>query len=439
MTLVPYSLYDGQTMHNISSGSRSITPLLAFGIFSSGFIYVHALGVIFLSEAILAAFCVWSIIWEKITWRIFLFWTIAIIYIVVYLFVDTVIHKGKMEYLYADIGAYILFVVNSTSVYYLLRKTAVSAPASCAGLAVALLCMSFITGNPLVPEHRTGWYSGLGGAVTIASFAVAWLIGFKSWLLPVPFIMVAIGAANNSDRGTMALMLIVGLISVWNSLGGFSIPRRNKVTGIFLSACVGLGMMIIGVIGMSFAAERGWLPTAMAEKIKTQSRSGEIVQTLIAARPDTYVAALAISRRPVLGYGSSGDDSTIRRALLETLVFANTDAWFTRGEDRLPFHSAALMAWARGGVIGGFLWAYILGTTVIVLHATFLWRNRTVLVLWPCALLFLYKGIFEPGPPRVLDALLFGMMLWGAEWISVINNIQDARVSERFARSIMHT
>lgn len=181
-----------------------------------------------------------------------------------------------------------------------------------------------------------------------------------------------------------AASLLVGLLNIYmgsRSLGGTSIlgPAVCMVRNILAQRSRGgiwirrrltlprAGVAIAFVLLAAFAtletyrwaAENDMLGEKAREKYEAQSRSR--FGLLIGGRAEVLAGIIAVSKSPIIGYGSWPlDKQGFYIQMCELLDEKPNMLFYKTGYPMIPCHSHVLQAWVQNGILGGVFWLYVL-------------------------------------------------------------------------------
>ncbi|MBK8907399.1 MAG: hypothetical protein IPM60_05715 [Rhodospirillales bacterium] len=146
---------------------------------------------------------------------------------------------------------------------------------------------------------------------------------------------------------------------------------------------------------------------------------------LAAARPDTIAALYAISKRPLLGFGSTNVDSNVYDFWVDvsTASYLGQDNYYSLMQNHqarqwelgTPSHSHLFGAWADAGILAALCWFAVLGLSIYVLARSMLWRNPYAPLFVYITLDTIWNVLFSPGPHRMDVALHLMVLVYAAE------------------------
>lgn len=188
-----------------------------------------------------------------------------------------------------------------------------------------------------------------------------------------------------------AAPLLAGSIPAFRNRSGD--PRQRAMKLILLAVMAG-GAAWLTHEAIQFARQIGIYNAA--ESAKFQSQDSGKLGVLFGGRPEGPVAVQAIMDSPIIGHGSYASDPKYtvmmqdyqyKMGYTQNDKIVDTDS---EGDPLIPAHSHLTMAWIDGGVLGSFLWFYL---------------------LWVCGRSIVrLTDIFHPLAP--LYCLFFVMMFW---------------------------
>jgi hypothetical protein len=253
------------------------------------------------------------------------------------------------------------------------------------------------------------WRLGLGTAATLSLVTAFYLFPRLRYLAPALLVLMAGLDVYLESRSLAVVTILIAIYALARSFGPQSNPNKFRFSSL-CAVMAGLGLFaFLGLQAFTWMAEAKLLPDSMIEK--NQMQAGNSYGFFAAARTDTFVAMYAITKRPIIGYGSGVFDADVFGFYAEVTAASYHDAHVSSSvfkniyeEDwslGIPSHSHLFGAWADGGVFAALSWMFVLGLVVKMLVRTWRWDH-------PFALLFAFVGImtiwdvlFSPGPVRM--------------------------------------
>jgi hypothetical protein len=283
-----------------------------------------------------------------------------------------------------------------------------------------LLAVIFGFGLSFIVVHWTGgavseefdqlpWRLGLGAAVTLMAVTTFAVLPRARLLLTLGLFALAGIHLYFESRSLAAITVIVAIYCLLSVIWARSYPAKFKlealtaiILSIFLSAYA-------GPLVFTWLADAKLLPESLVTKNQLQAANRYGV--LAAARPDTFTALYAISKKPILGYGSGVFDSEVFAFYAEVNAASYRDSQLSRNVFKsiyqqdwllgIPSHSHLFGAWADAGIFAAMSWLFILWLDLKMLARLWRWGH-------PLAPLFVFVGIetiwdvlLSPGPIRL--------------------------------------
>jgi hypothetical protein len=273
------------------------------------------------------------------------------------------------------------------------------------------------------------WRLGLGASATfimVAVFAVA--PKARLWLTLGLFCLAGLHLYFES-RSLAAITCVVAFYCLLATFWARPYPAAFKVQT--------LSAIVVSIVVFAYAGPLlfTWLADSrlLSENLvtKNQVQAANRYGFLAAARPDTFTALYAISKKPILGYGSGNFDSEVFAFYAEVNAASYRDAQLSRRvfksiyqEDWLlgiPSHSHLFGAWADAGIFAALSWLFIVWLNLKMLAQLWRWGH-------PFAPLFVFVGIetlwdvlLSPGPIRLDIAVRVAVIATAFRYIDLCN------------------
>ena len=266
--------------------------------------------------------------------------------------------------------------------------------------------------------EQFSWRLGLGAAVTLIVVSLFGLMPRARFGLTLALFGLSALHLYLSSRSLAAITLLVAILCLVATFWGRARPAEFRTRSL-AAVVVSLSLFAyVGPLAIGWMANAQLLPENLVTKNQLQAANS--YGFLAAARPDTFTALYAISKRPVLGYGSGVFDADVfsfyaevnaasyRDAHLSRSVFKNiyTQDWL----QGIPSHSHLFGAWADAGIFAALSWFFALWIDLKMLARLWRWGH-------PLAPLFVFVGIatlwdvlFSPGPIRLDMAIRLVIM-----------------------------
>ena len=215
--------------------------------------------------------------------------------------------------------------------------------------------------RPFIDALIGGWYTQV--PVSVSAF--------------IMFAFFVFSAITTASGRSMALATIGGVAILL--LGGKKRRRMQffkKSFGIFVFGCIIAAFVLGG--SYKFAAQNGWLGEKAREKYESQMKDRESVLGILqGGRGEVFIGLTACIDKPLWGHGPWPLDKNdyVKRYLEKYGTAAEWDAYFSHerylsliGMTRyhlIPGHSHLISFWLSYGIIGFFLWVYVLYLIVV--------------------------------------------------------------------------
>ena len=119
-------------------------------------------------------------------------------------------------------------------------------------------------------------------------------------------------------------------------------------------------------------------------------------------RLDFFCGLIAVSNSPIIGHGSwATDKQEYYRKTCEWLKVEVNEDFYKKGYPLIPSHSAILSTWVETGILGSFLWFYLLYLCVRALFVKTLDDRRMRLMILTGAVSGIFNILFSPMYSRI--------------------------------------
>lgn len=224
------------------------------------------------------------------------------------------------------------------------------------GIVVGLLAGSLLHPDPFAAAdpwkfaYATPMMLALGTALTQGKF------GGREHLHVAAFAGAAVLNLILGFRGMAGVCLLVTAYLLVQRVVASREEINSRGGPLRATTLLALGLVLTfgGLAVYRSAASSGSLGVEAEKKLNAQSRIGK--GTVVDARPQVYVAMLAIRDSPIIGHGSWAKDPKYERLL---------PGAFGQGSNSsepglIPAHSHLFGAWVNAGVLGAVIWLYVL-------------------------------------------------------------------------------
>ncbi len=285
------------------------------------------------------------------------------------------------------------------------------------GYAASYVMIIFIGGaEGAIGEIYTEqpWRLGLGFAVTLAVCILTTLVKRLQFAGPWLLVLLAVIHLFAGARAMALFTLIAAVCSLVGVTTGSSRPPKpgffRTLTLLFLASVAA----VFAYIGMVIATNNRWMPTEELQQ-KMEMQLDSPYGLLAAARPDTAAALFAISKNPVVGYGSSGYDYEVYRfySMVSASSFFGTSGYDSILQSQLnkewelaiPSHSHIFGAWVDAGFLACISWLVVLWMSIFVLLQSVQFKSEWAALFCFIAANNMWDLPFSPGPIRMDMAL----------------------------------
>lgn len=318
----------------------------------------------------------------------------------------------------ARVGTYVLLAALIPIVAVLVNRDWRRMLAVVLGYGSSYLVVWFIGSSSSETFEQLPWRLGLGAAVTLIMVALYGLmprarLGLTLALFGLSGLHLYLGS-----RSLAAVTILVAFYCLVATFSGRNRPAEFKTKSL-AAIIISLGLFVaIGPLVIDWMANARLLPENLVTKNQLQAANS--YGFLAAARPDTFTAIYAISKRPLLGYGSGVFDAEVFSFYAEVNAASYRDAHLSRNVFKniytqdwlqgIPSHSHLFGAWADAGIFAAFSWFFVLWIDLKMLARLWRWGH-------PLAPLFVFVGLanlwdilFSPGPIRLDMAIRLMIM-----------------------------
>jgi hypothetical protein len=189
------------------------------------------------------------------------------------------------------------------------------------------------------------------------------------------------------------------------------------------------------VAGLRVATSADLLPEGLQRK--TEAQLNNPFGLLFGGRPDTATAVYAITKRPLLGYGTTNVNPEIllfyrelNASVLSNLIRPDAAAAIAYTREwslGTPSHSHLFGAWVDAGVLAALCWLFYLWIAIYVLQRSFFWRHPFQPLFVFVSLLILWDTLFSPGPHRMDVAIRFTVLMLAVQIFSQFDSVRGGR------------
>jgi O-antigen ligase len=246
------------------------------------------------------------------------------------------------------------------------------------------------------------------------------------------FVLAAIHVYYES-RSLAAITGVVALYCLVTTFSARHSPAELKVQTLAAMLISIVMLVYSGPMILNGLAQSKVLPETLITK--NQLQASNTYGFLAAARPDTFTALYAISKKPILGYGSGVFDPEVFSFYAEVNAASYRDAQMSRRiyksifqEDwalGIPSHSHIFGAWADSGIFGAVSWLFLMWLCLKILAQSWRWGH-------PFAPLFIFVGLetlwdvlFSPGPIRLDIAIRVVIIATALRYIDLSHLVEN--------------
>lgn len=271
------------------------------------------------------------------------------------------------------------------------------------------------------------WRLGLGFAVTLAACTVASMNPKLRYFGPISLVLLAAVDVLEGARSTAVISLISGALSLGALTMGTLAPKPVSVASKWgMVVIAGLASALIYFMAIA-ATNAGLIPTAELQQ-KMEEQVNSPYGLLATGRPDTAAAIYAISKRPIMGFGSSGYDYDVYvyYSIVSMSQYSEVDSYEGLLQQQLnqewelsiPSHSHIFGAWVDAGILGPISWFVVLWFSFSVLLQSIKFRSEWSSLFCFVAINNLWDLPFSPGPIRMDMALRIVILFFAVRMIN---------------------
>jgi O-antigen ligase len=187
-------------------------------------------------------------------------------------------------------------------------------------------------------------------------------------------------------------------------------------------------LVLIAVKAMEFATENNLLPEELQKRMELQASNPYGI--LAAGRPDTVAALYGISKRPLIGYGSTNVDPEVYAYYLDlawsSYIWESSysgllaAAWASEWTYGTPSHSHVFGAWVDAGILAALCWFAVIYLAVKIVMQMMLWRHPLTPLIVLVSIATVWDVLFSPGPHRMDIAIRLIILIHAAELLRAI-------------------
>lgn len=265
------------------------------------------------------------------------------------------------------------------------------------------------------------WRLGLGMAVTLAvCVVIAGIPPARRWGALALLVLAGVHLVMQS-RSLAITTGLTGVLALIAQLRGHRPPLAFRPVVVVAAAAAAALAMFSVYEALRYAVEHNMLPTELQEKMETQARNPHGI--LAAGRPDTVAAMYAVTKQPLIGFGSTNVDPDVYAYYLD-LAWSSyheqanyegllQNAWTREWTLGTPSHSHLLGAWVDAGVLAALCWFAVLLLALEIIVRMSVWQHPMQPLFVLIALATMWDVLFSPGPQRLEMAIRLTVLLYG--------------------------
>jgi hypothetical protein len=323
--------------------------------------------------------------------------------------ISNIINQSPSPSTIARVGTYILLAALIPILAVIVNRDWRRLLAVIFGFGFSFIVVHWTGGSVSEEFDQLPWRLGLGAAVTLMAVTTFAIFPRASLLLTFGLFALAGIHLYFESRSLAAITFIVSVYCLLSIIWARPYPaifKAKALAAIVFSICM---FAYAGPLMLTWLADAKLLPESLATKNQLQAANRYGV--LAAARPDTFTALYAISKKPILGYGSGVFDSEVFKVYADVSAASYRDSQLSRNVFKsiyqqdwllgIPSHSHLFGAWADAGIFAALSWLVIIWLDLKLLARLWRWGH-------PLTPLFVFIGIetlwdvlLSPGPIRL--------------------------------------
>jgi hypothetical protein len=334
-------------------------------------------------------------------------------------FVSNSINHAPPASTVARVGTYVLLAALVPIVAVVVNREWRRLLAVVFGFAASFYIVTWMGGSVSEDFDVLPWRLGLGAATTLMAVALFAVIPRARLILTIGLFALAGLHVYLESRSLAAITLVVALYCLVTTFWARAHPAALKLQTLSAIVLAFGFFAYAGPLMFTWLAEAKLVPDSLVTK--NQLQAANRYGLLAAARPDTFTALYAISKKPIVGYGSGVFDTEVFAFYAEVNAASYRDAQLSRNVFKsiyqqdwllgIPSHSHLFGAWADAGFFAAISWLFVLWFDLKMLSRLWRWGH-------PLAPLFVFIGIetlwdvlFSPGPVRLDIAIRLVIMV----------------------------
>jgi len=334
-------------------------------------------------------------------------------------------------------GTYILLAIVVLAVQWLARNDPRRIRLILAGYCLSYVFILFVGTSTSAGYAVAPWRLGLGQAVTL--FLCVMIARFPRFerlgglgLLVVAAIHVGFGA-----RTLAAATAVTGALVLFTQVNPVRLPPPFRAKRVFVIVTLGLLGIGVGAYGAKVATDNKLFPEQL--QIRMERQFSNPYGLLPAARPDTVAAIYAVTKRPWLGFGSTGFDHEVYRLYVKLSSSSYIEPSIIEGvriqmfgwdwNHGIPSHSHLFGAWVDAGLAAAVCWLIVLGLAFYVLARSMFWRNAQSALFVFVAIMTIWDTLFSPGPHRMDVAMKLMVLSYAVHQFRGFDSLRRGRTA----------
>lgn len=311
-------------------------------------------------------------------------------------------------------GSYFLLAMVYSAITKLAHKDFSRIASITTGYCISYVVIVYIGSGYTDYYSQSPWRLGLGQAMTLLlCVIISSLPSYRPKIAFISFVTISAVHMYLGSRSLSIISFIVGCTCLFININGSINPRIVSRNQILVFSASALFVALFAYFAVVEITNLSIFPTELQVKMDRQINSQYGI--FAAGRPEVVAAMYAITKSPILGFGSTGYDIEVM-AFYADLVIASLSSGVSSAEDFLkinreyesngiPSHSHLFGAWADAGIMVAIVWLYVLYLAIkVVISSVYFLDKRSCLFVY-VGLTTIWDVLFSPGPHRMAMAI----------------------------------
>jgi hypothetical protein len=309
----------------------------------------------------------------------------------------------------ARVGTYVILAALIPCIAVLVNRRYKRLIAICLGYSASYIFAIFAGAVNNDTYSVYSWRLGLGSAASLALVTCfAFMPRFRKFSVPL-LLALTIFHLLMESRSLAAITFAVTIYAAATQFWPRHQPTTFRNSSIPAAILATVITTFIGLQGFMLLANAELMPESLIAK--NQLQAGNSFGLLAAARPDTFTALYAISKRPILGYGSGVLDPDVYAYYAEVNAASYHNTHQSEAVYKhilandwalgIPSHSHLFGAWADAGIFAAISWMFVIALDLKMLVRVWRWEHPMAFLFALIGVMNLWDITFSPGPVRM--------------------------------------